>query len=620
MTTFYVRSNGSGTHTSIQSAIYDAVDGDTIDIGAGTWSGNVELNKSVVLKGAGKDQTFLQGQYAAVTVSGCSFYAGEDVITCASTSSLIRGRTVAGTNITAGSRVTEIISGTQFRVSTATSATGVVSKPGCTYASGASTITLPSATAVVVGMKVTGTGVSATVSAYNSTTRVVVLSSPTTLAGVSTTLSFKPARTAITVTMASQFSGSVCPATVQVMNVATTGWQIKDMTITGFDGIPTIEAGAIAVTTPVSGGVHSNWLIDNCKIVASGDQAITTSSNLSSNGGTIQNCSFEGKTFTGSEPADVPAFSSFSLSDCEVLTATTLRVSSTRGIVASSPISAASGMQASTLVSSISGNVLTLSKSMTASVGSMLTCTFSSVQFSVPNVARQLIVIGNSSSVTACLNTTFKNNTIAGQTGAVISATGSKNMFNTAVSIDTVGGLIEGNILDGIFGAGAPNSLMSNFAIRSRGAGVIVRNNTSKVSGGRGNSGFYVPNGTSTNNVEQNKQLVQSAQASGATSMTFEMDKAQVSVIPKVSADTVFSDQANWYRVSFIYKKQGGTQRFVSSFRNFDSQKESLLKAGMATGDVFELQKIIISKADRTMLVVKRDEVTQASGYDFTVV
>jgi hypothetical protein len=620
MTTFYVRSNGSGTHTSIQSAIYDAANGDTIDIGAGTWSGNIELYKSVVLKGAGQDQTFLQGQYAAVTVSGCSFYAGEDVITCASTASLIRGRTVTGVNITAGSRVSEIISGTQFRVSAATATTGIVSKTGCTYSSGVSTITLPSATAVVVGMKVTGTGVSATVSAYNSTTRVVTLSSPTTAAGSNTTLSFKPVRTAVTVTMASQFSGSTFAATIQVMNVATTGWQIKDMTVTGFDGITATEAAAIAISSPASGGVHSNWLIDNCKIIASGDQAIATSSNLSSNGGTVQNCSFEGKTFTGSEPADVPAFSSFSLSNCEVLTATTLRVSSTRGIVASSPISAASGIPSSTLVSSISGNVLTLNKSMTATVGSMLSCTFSNVQFSVPNVARQLIVIGNSSSVTACVNTTFKNNTIAGQTGAVISATGSKDMFNTAVSIDTVGGLIENNVLDGTFGAGTPNNLLSNFAIRSRGAGVIVRNNTNKVSGGRGNSGFYIPNGTSTDNVTQDKLLVQPTQTSGSVSMTFEMDKAQVAAVTKVAADPVFSDQANWYRVSFVYRKQGGTQRFVSSFRNFDAQKQTLLKTGMATGDVFELQKIIIAKSDRTMLVVKRDEISQASGYDFTVI
>ena len=616
MTTYYVRSNGSGTHTTIQSAIYDAVNGDTIDIGAGTWSGNVEVNKSVILKGAGQDQTFLQGQLAAVTVSGCSFYAGEDVVTCASTSSLIRGRTVSGTNISANSRVSEIISATQFRLSVASASTGVVAKTGCSYSSGVSTITLPSATAVVVGMKVTGTGVSATVSAYNSTTRVVTLSSPTTQVGANTTLTFKPARTGVTVVMPS-FTGSL-PATVQIMNVATTGWQLKDMTITGFDGTPNNEAGAVVIMSP-SSGTHANWLIDGCKIIAAGDSAISTSSNLSSNGGTIQNCSFEGNTFTGSEPADVPAFSSFILTGCEVLTATTLRVPSTRGIVASSPISAATGMPASTTVSGISGDVLTLNKSMTASVGSTLDCAFTFVQYTVPNVARQLIVIGNSSTVSACLNTTFRNNSIKGATGAVISATGSKSMFNAAMTIDTVGGLIENNVIDGTFGAGTPNSLASNFALRSRGAGVVVQNNVNKVSGGRGNSGFSVPNGTNSGNSTLDKALVQGTQAAGSQVVVFEMDKSQVASISKVSSDPVFSDQGNWHRVSFVYKKQGGTRRFVSSFRSFDIQKTSGLRAGMVAGDVFELQKIIVTKIDRTMLVIKRSEVDQASSYDFTV-
>jgi hypothetical protein len=73
MATYSVKKDGTGTHTEIQSAIYDATDGDTINIGAGTWSGNFELYKSVKLVGAGSSQTFLDGQLAAVSVAGCSF-------------------------------------------------------------------------------------------------------------------------------------------------------------------------------------------------------------------------------------------------------------------------------------------------------------------------------------------------------------------------------------------------------------------------------------------------------------------------------------------------------------------------------------------------------------------
>jgi hypothetical protein len=101
--------------------------------------------------------------------------------------------------------------------------------------------------------------------------------------------------------------------------------------------------------------------------------------------------------------------------------------------------------------------------------------------------------------------------------------------------------------------------------------------------------------------------------------LTVGMSVSKVMEISKVTADPVFSDEANWHLVAFIYKKQGSSQRLVSTFRDFDAEKQMKLKAGMMTGDVFELHKIIISKADRTLMVVKRSEVENASSYDFTL-
>jgi len=39
----------------------------------------------------------------------------------------------------------------------------------------------------------------------------------------------------------------------------------------------------------------------------------------------------------------------------------------------------------------------------------------------------------------------------------------------------------------------------------------------------------------------------------------------------------------------------------------------------MMTGDIFELHKIIIAKADKTLFVVKRNEIDNPSSYDFTL-
>ena len=63
------------------------------------------------------------------------------------------------------------------------------------------------------------------------------------------------------------------------------------MSIIGLDGAPAVEATAIGMTSPGT-GIHANWLVDNCRVTASGDSAFVTSSNLKSENGTIQNCSF----------------------------------------------------------------------------------------------------------------------------------------------------------------------------------------------------------------------------------------------------------------------------------------------------------------------------------------
>ena len=621
MTTLYVKKDGTGTHTQIQSAIFDAVNGDVVNIGPGVFNENIELNKSITLKGAGKDLTTIQGKLATDTFTGASFFAGEDVITVSSTSGLIRGRLVSATGIVAGSRVSQILSGTQFKVSVATATTGNIAKTGCTWASGTTSITLPSTTAVVVGMKVSAVGISALVTAYNATTRVVTLSAATTASGSSATINFISYKSGLTVAMASTFTGSTLPATIQVMNVATDFFAIKDLKVIGFDGIPSQEAATIGMNSPAS-GTHKNWLIDNCEIVANGDAALTTSPNFNSLNGTVQNCIFSGKTFTGSEPAEVPAFSTYNMSGCEILSTTTLRVPSTLGMFpgtasTGSPVSG-TAFQASTYITGISGNVITLNKTVIGNVGDIVTATLTNIQFYVPNVSRQMVVIGNSSTVSNCINTTFKNNIISGQTGAVISSSGNKSMFNTAITVDTVNGLVEGNSIDGVFGAGNPNPLVTNFAIRARGTGTVVQSNVDKITGGRGNSGFYVPNGSSINNIILNKLLVNTSQASSGQDVSIDFSKDDLKQISKVANSVLFSNEANWNMVSCVYKKENGTKRIFSTFKDFAETRKMKLRSGLP-GEKFQLLKIIIATSNRDLLVLKRNEISEASSMDLTL-
>lgn len=71
--------------------------------------------------------------------------------------------------------------------------------------------------------------------------------------------------------------------------------------------------------------------------------------------------------------------------------------------------------------------------------------------------------------------------------------------------------------------------------------------------------------------------------------------------------------------MSFVFKKSSSAQRLVSAFRDFDAEKSVGLKSRMTSGDQFELHKIIISKSDRTLLVVKRSEIEDAEDFDFSL-
>jgi len=618
MSTFYVKKDGSGTHTQIQSAIYDAVTGDSINLGVGTWNENIDfMGKTLTIEGSGRDLTILQGKLANDTVV-CSWYAGEDVLNTTSTAALIRGKSVSAANITAGSKVHQILSATQFKLSLATATTGNYSKTAVSVVSGSSSIVLPNVTSVVVGHKVQGTGVNALVTAIDATTKTITLNSPITQSGSNVVLNFKVARSNITVTQTTNV-GSV-PATI-AFTQNSNGMVIRNLTAIGFDGNVGQEGAALGFANSTGSG-YLNFLIENCRFTANGDSAVMSGGTTLSNNGTIQNCIFDGKTFVGGEPADVPAFSLFNIPAVikSIGASSTIELDNTRGVMVGSTMTSSSWTGTGS-VTALNGKIATLNKLVTGSVGDSIVVTVTNVAYSFPNVARNFVYIGTNTTPpnNNFSNLTFKNNLIKGQSGAVISATGNKSVFNSAVTIESFGGLVENNEIDGIFGAGEPNTIFANFAIRCRQSGIVVRNNVNKVSGGRGNSGFYIPYGTSENNITIDKALISPNQPVAGQSVLVEMSKDLVKSLPKVAADSQFSNELNWDLVTFVFKKQGSSKRLVSSFHNFEAQKAMKLRPGMMTGDVFELHKIIIAKADKTLFVVKRNEIDNPSSYDFTL-
>ena len=105
---YTVRKNGSGTHTTIQSAFIQAVSGDTIELGEGVFEENVDFYKSgITLKGAGKNLTEIKGVLESSVAKTATFAAGATVLNL-DTTGLLVGRFLSGTGLATNTRIVSL--------------------------------------------------------------------------------------------------------------------------------------------------------------------------------------------------------------------------------------------------------------------------------------------------------------------------------------------------------------------------------------------------------------------------------------------------------------------------------------------------------------------------------
>jgi len=460
-----------------------------------------------------------------------------------------------------------------------------------TYTLGSTTLNIAAGTTgLLVGRVVTGTGIPVGARIVSISDVAVVISAATTIA-----------RTNQTITMVA------VPSTVVVRG---SNHVIKDMKLSGVQALQSrtnSDNAAIFFRNTGNGATPAlNYLLENCDIEARGESAIMTDAAAGIGLGIIRNNKIFGKTFVGEAAAQVPAFGTFTRSGT-VLSTRTIQFDDLSGITAPhAGNSQGSEISPGLRVSAINGNVVTVTANLADPVGTVRSFSFANVQFNYPNVARQLVVIQGANQATQ-----FLNNVVQGVTGSGIS-------YNTAATIDAPNSVVSGNTFNGEFKFG--------FALRARGAGASVSNNLNYSIPPKQNAGYSIgPTGANViamnigTNTTIEKGMISAVQAVAGQPVAIEMSKELVKAISKVSADPVFSDEASWHLVTFIFKKQGSSKRLISAFRDFDDEKSMKLRPGMLTGDVFELHKIILSKEDRTLLVVKRSEIDGASSYDFTL-
>jgi hypothetical protein len=535
MATYYVRKNGSGTHTTIQSAFLQATTGDIIDVGAGVFEENVDFYKNgITLQGAGKTQTEVKGVLESNVTKSCTFTSGSTTINVpAGTSGLIVGRHIQGTGIAVGSRIVSI-SANSFVISVAT--TSARTNESLVMALVPAAIVVRGSNHTVKGMKITGV----------------------------------------------QALSSRCLADNAAIFFRT--------------------ANTLAGSTAAIG-----YILEDCIIEARGESAIMTDAAGSVGNGIIRNNIIQGKTFVGSEAAQVPFFGTMTKTGT-VLTRRTIRFSEVSGITGPHAGNAqGSEITPGLRVASVSGLVVTTTLDIPVSfvTGQSYNFSFANVQFNFPNVPRQLVVIQGVN-----LSSQFLNNTVNGVTGSGI-------CYNTAVTMDTPSAVVTGNTIDGEFKYG--------YALRARGAGSTVANNLNRAPGNRANAGFLIgPNGPTQvfgsnigTNTTKSTLMVNPSQESSGLPVKNTIEKSDIKAFSKVATDSVFSNEANWELVVCVYKHKDSSKRLISAFRDFSAQKEMKLKSNMASGEQYQLHKIIITKSDKSMLVIKRSEISDASSYDF---
>jgi hypothetical protein len=113
--------------------------------------------------------------------------------------------------------------------------------------------------------------------------------------------------------------------------------------------------------------------------------------------------------------------------------------------------------------------------------------------------------------------------------------------------------------------------------------------------------------------------LIEVSQALAGDNIMISFSKDLLKGISKVSSDPVFSVEANWRMVACIYKHSSSASRLTAGFREFEITKEMKLKAGMVSGQAYEIVKMIISTPDRSLLVLKRSDIEDASSFDFVL-
>jgi hypothetical protein len=536
----------------------EAQSGDTIDIGAGTFTESIEVFKTnLTFIGAGKDQTIIQGNYVAGAYSqatGCSWTSGNNFFTYT---------------------------------------TPATASPAIPFA---------------VGMSIGDSG-----SSVGSLGTFPAGAQITSIDTVNKKVYINKNFTA-TQTVVRTVKHWGRQATLEVRSSGFVMSNLKVIDVAGSIPASSTECSAVYLganstlfgISKYTGSHSSGFSISNCELVADGDSALASESNVGVGNGTVNSCIISGKTFSGQySPGSgnlvkqAVIFQSANLP----ITFTNNKLDVICGGMTNATPSVYGGNQIATI--DAYGSIVTGNEFKGKAVNP------AGSYFNMTGLA--LRMRGG--------NATVSSNVIKGFNGLVTAGylilPSYANLTGKTIPANEV--VINSNRFfkctqSHVQAANkAPGSGDSWASYWTEFTGTAVQIGELLVQNGKAN--YQANSGT---NITITRLLIEVTKTATDSFISSVMGKDTLKLNSKVSSHAVFSNESNWKLVIFVFKHTSSSRRLISSFKSdFSSAKKTKLKTNMKAGDSFQLHKIIISKADRTSLVLKRSDISEALDFDF---
>jgi hypothetical protein len=112
--------------------------------------------------------------------------------------------------------------------------------------------------------------------------------------------------------------------------------------------------------------------------------------------------------------------------------------------------------------------------------------------------------------------------------------------------------------------------------------------------------------------------IVLTSQAAAGEPVVIEYEVNSLKAIEQVSSDPVFSNEANWRLIGFVYKHTESSKRLYVGVRKTNSSKPMKLRESLS-GEIYELDKTVLFDLDKNPLVIDRENIDDVSKYDITL-